>query len=282
MSNQDKTVVSVRDLVVGQLNQDPTGGKYSALVEYGSFEIKAGDFVLVKGRNGYGKSTFLRLFHLQGYHYFEVASGDILFCEEGFPAVSIHHYSNHELSRLNRSISYIEQEEHFFNGGSAYTYIRKACELALEHHKRLTPKQKKERLRDVDRVIEDYFVRYLKPSFKCEYKTFRKKNVRAWSGGQQKMINVLSGIIKAKLCDLRLVVMDEPLNNLDACNKNILNSLIADLRHGEVAIIAITHCQIFDGVNKVLLLEEVREGLRRATLHDRVEPAHTECLEDYR
>ena len=50
------------------------------------------------------------------------------------------------------------------------------------------------------------------------------------------MINVLAGIIKAKGCGLKLIVMDEPLNNLDGRNKDILNTLIKELRAEGVKI----------------------------------------------
>ena len=95
------------------------------------------------------------------------------------------------------------------------------------------------------------------------------------------MISVLAGIIKAKICGLKLVIMDEPLNNLDGKNKDVLNKLIAELRKNDVAIIVVTHCQIFDGINKVLTLAEQEDGVQKATLLERNEPAHTECLENF-
>ena len=95
------------------------------------------------------------------------------------------------------------------------------------------------------------------------------------------MINVLAGIIKARICELRLVLMDEPLNNLDGRNKDILNKLITELRQGRVAVIAITHCQIFDGINKVMTLSECEDGVHRAKISEQAEYAHTECLECY-
>ena len=282
MSEQNNCVISVRDLVLGVKDDEHTGENFRFTIEYGSFDIALGDFVLIKGRNGCGKSTFLRLFHLQGQKYFKVISGDIYFRAPGFPDKSIQHYSVNELTHLNCALSFIGQEECFPRSDSAYSYIYEVCRIALSYDKTLTAAQKRAKLAEVDSVIYEYYEKYLAASFQCKnYKTFKKKNVRAWSGGQQKMINVLAGIIKAKICGLRLVVMDEPLNNLDGRNKDILNKLIADLRRGNVAVMAITHCQIFDGVNKVLNLVEGEDGIRRATLHTHGEPAHTECLESF-
>ena len=278
MSNQNNSVVSVRDLVVTLHGDD--GNKRD--IHYGSFEIYPGDFVLVKGRNGSGKSTFLRLFHLQGVDYFSIKSGEILFHEEGFPKTSIHKYPESQITHLNRAISFIGQEERFLSSDSAYSYIYESCRIALAGNRSLTPVQRREALLKVDGMIYDYYEKYLAKSFECKkYKTFKNKNVRAWSGGQQKMINVLAGVIKAQVCGLKLVLMDEPLNNLDGRNKDILNKLITELRGSNVAILTITHCQIFDGVNKVLLLTENEDGTRHAVLRECAEPAHVECLEAY-
>lgn len=294
MSEQNDVVVSVRDLKLGVKNDEKTektektDERFRFTIEYGRFDIRLGDFVLIKGRNGSGKSTFLRLFHLQGIDYFEVTGGDIYFYAPDFPdKKSIHNYSVNELTHLNCCISFIGQEERFLSSDSAYSYIYSTCKIALEHDKSLTNEQKHARLLEVDSVIREYYDKYLSSSFLCkDYKTFKRKNVRAWSGGQQKMINVLAGIIKAKICKLRLVVMDEPLNNLDGRNKDILNKLIRELMsEGSVAVMAITHCQIFDGVNKVLQLEEGEDGVHRATLWDiqnrPEDKPHKECLEDF-
>lgn len=274
MSGESKTVVSVKDLVVC-VNKD-------FKIEYGTFDINLGDFVLLKGRNGCGKSTFLRLFHLQGVDYFEVDGGSIKFNECDFPDKSINEYTLDEQTLLNRRISYIGQDERFQTSDSAYSFIYNSCRYALKSSRKLSPKDSKELLKSVGDVIYGYYEKYLSSSFKGSYATFKRKKVHSWSGGQQKMINVLAGIIKAKLCGLKLVVMDEPLNNLDGRNKFILNSLIADLRKQDIAVLAITHCQIFDGVNKVLNLVEQPDGTRKATLSDCAVSAHAECLEAYR
>lgn len=281
MSGENKTIVSVKDLVVGVIN-DEKADDYRFKIQYGTFDIGLGDFVLIRGRNGCGKSTFLRLFRLQGVNYFKVLGGGIYFLENGFPDKSIHMYSTDQLTRLNCMVSYIGQEEKFLTFDSAYSFIYNSCKLALSYDNSLSLKEKTERLQKVDGIIYEYYEKYLAASFQCKnYKTFKTKNVHSWSGGQQKMINVLAGLIKAEVCGLKLVVMDEPLNNLDGRNKDILNNLIINIRKKNVAVIAITHCQIFDGVNKVLNLIEREDGVRQATLLEEGVPAHSECLESF-
>ena len=281
MSGESKTIVSVKNLVLGVKNDEKTENDFRFKIDYGAFDIKLGDFVLIKGRNGCGKSTFLRLFRLQGVNYFKVTDGSILFLEDGFPEKSIHLYSTDELTRLNCMVSYIGQEEKFLTFDSAYSFIFNSCRLAMSYGN-MSAAEKSDRLKKVDGLISDYYEKYLAASFQCKnYKTFKTKNAHHWSGGQQKMINVLAGLIKAEVCGLKLVVMDEPLNNLDGMNKYILNELIKEVRKKDVAVMAITHCQIFDGVNKVLNIEEGVDGVRRAVLLEEGVPPHSDCLEAY-
>ena len=280
MSCDEKMIVKVDNLNIGILNEEDNKS-YRFMINYGSFAINKGDFVLLKGHNGSGKSTFLRLFHLQGVDYFRIEQGGIYYCDDTFPNESIHKYSSHQLSRLNCFISYIGQEERFITSDSAYSYIYRVTKYALDEQD-LSKEEKEKKIKEIDEVICDYFTNFLADSFKVKnYKIFKNKNVRYWSGGQQKMISVLAGIIKMKICGLKLLVMDEPLNNLDGLNKNILNNLIEDLRKDDIAIIAITHCQIFKGINKVLMIKEIDKEHHEGIMIEKSENPHTECLEDY-
>jgi len=272
-------IISVKDLLIGIKNEE--GNDYRFKINYGSFDVKPGDFILIKGHNGSGKSTFLKMFHLQGYNYFKVLNGGIIFNDELFPDNFIHNYNSKDLTRLNCAISFIGQEESFLTSDSAYSYIYNTCKYALSIYN-YSASELKNKLDEVDKIIYEWYEKYLSKSFHTKnYKIFKNKNIRAWSGGQQKMINVLAGIIKAKICNIRLLVMDEPLNNLDGVNKNILNKLIHELMQNDLAIIAITHCQIFTDVNKVLLIGELNNDERQATIIERKENPHLECLENY-
>lgn len=285
MPQDKRSVVEVKNLKIGVLSENPQDGKrYRFTIDYGSFSIDEGDFLLVKGRNGYGKTTFLNLFHLQGVNYFRVTQGDVYFRDDRFdPNKSIIDFAGDELTRLNRYVSFVGQEEIFKTGATAYSAIYDYCKTAINESETLTKPDKKQKLIRVAEIIKEYYDKYLQKSFECpSFKAFKTKGVRTWSGGQQKMINVLAGIIKAKACGLRLIVMDEPLNNLDGRNKDILNTLVKELRAGGVAVIAITHCQIFDGINKVLTITESAPGERKAIYSEREEPSHAECLEVFR
>lgn len=272
---QDKeTVLAVRGLRVAI---DAGGGPFT--VNYGSFEVNKGDFMLVTGKNGSGKSTFLRLFRLQDEGYFSVDGGAyFLPCSS---QKSVHEYSDAELTALNRMVAYIGQEDRFQTYDSAYSAIFTACKTALEGNRSLSRAERAQKLEHTDELIQKYFKEYLSTSFRCtDFNVFKRKKVYSWSGGQQKMINVLAGIIKAQVCNLSLLVMDEPLNNLDGANKYVVSKVVEELvRGGNIAIIAVTHCQIFKGINKVLNITKDGEVGFTAALTQGEVKYHADCVE---
>ena len=132
MSDKREKIISVQDLSVG-IKGSENKQDFRFRIDYGSFDVLCGDFILVKGRNGCGKSTFLRFFRLQGARYFNVAGGGILFHGRGFPEKSIHLYAEEELTKLSCCVSYIGQDDEFMSSDSAYLYIYHVCRLALEN-----------------------------------------------------------------------------------------------------------------------------------------------------
>ena len=95
------------------------------------------------------------------------------------------------------------------------------------------------------------------------------------------MLSVLSGIIKAKVCESSIIIMDEPLNNLDGKNKYYLNKIFSEFRNENVAMLIITHCQIFDGINRVINITDVKTGEVKAEITDICVPPHSDCLEAF-
>ena len=95
------------------------------------------------------------------------------------------------------------------------------------------------------------------------------------------MIHLLSGIVKAAVVDSKLIIMDEPLNNLDGYNKSVLNKIITELRkERELAILMVTHCHVFDGVNKTLTINETAGAVKASVERTAAEP-HRDCIENF-
>ena len=50
-----------------------------------------------------------------------------------------------------------------------------------------------------------------------------------------------------------------------------------------IAIMAITHCQIFEGINKVITITPSPDKkINKALCEKRIEIPHSECLEDFK
>jgi ABC-type cobalamin/Fe3+-siderophores transport system ATPase subunit len=281
MSEEKEIVVKSEDLSV-------IFDESKARVDYGSLEISKGDFVLIRGKNGSGKSTLLKLFKPEQCTYFQYMGK--LFYQEGENAdKNLFDYTDRERSALNRKIVEIGQEETFETGASAYDVIANPARRAVKYSKTLSKQEKKEKLEQIDRRINEWFETYIERSFfgtagkKRNYLIFKYKAANKWSGGQKKMVHLLAGILKALLIeDVCLLLMDEPLNNLDGYNKSVLNDMIADLRQKRsVAILMVTHCHIFDGVNKTLTICEI-DGAHRASLETVSFAPHRDYLESFK
>lgn len=250
-------------------------------VDYGSFKVCGGDFVIIKGKNGCGKSTLFKYLSRDSDVYYKVGGG-VKFYGADLPDKFIDDFTDAEASALLRSIVYVGQEDEFETGATAYYSVYVPAARAIKADKRLSPAEKRKKLEETDGIIKEYFNKYLRDGFKCTERQFAHKRVRKYSGGQQKMLHVLSGIIKARVCGVELVMLDEPLNNLDGQNKAILNGVFSDLINEKTAVMIITHCQVFDCINKVLTIVQDGDNAGRAELKECALKAHSGCLEEYR
>ncbi len=273
----------MRDGVILETQNLTLTGINNALnVNYGSFKICGGDFVMIRGKNGCGKSTLFRYLSRDSDAYYKVSGGAKVYCG-GLPEDKfIDGYTSGEDAALRRAVVCIGQEDLFETGASAYYALYAPAAQAIKGDGRLTAAQKREKSEQADGLINEYFNAYLRDGFKCTERQFRHGRVGKFSGGQQKMLHVLGGIIKARVCGVELVTLDEPLNNLDGQNKAILNCIFSDLLGDKRAVMIITHCQIFDGINKVLSIVQNPDGSGRAELKECAVKANSGCLEDYR
>lgn len=289
MSDEKKVILSVRDLNL-YLRATET------VINYGSFDIEAGDFVILKGNNGSGKSTFFRIFcAAAGDNYCDHAYGSVRYLKDGFENKAIlarGEYptcSREDKERLLRRIVYISQEERFSSYASAEDAILQPTMVAINEEPSLT-RRERDGLKARAKQLCDYYFRDVLIKFKSfdvSRIVFKCKRATAFSGGQQKMLSLIGGLIKAEVMGAHLVLMDEPLNNLDSKNKAIFRELLDGLRKSSakrgapIAIVAITHCQIFEGINKVITITAdpaTKHNTAVCTLGS-VE-CHRECLED--
>ncbi len=274
MAQDNKLIYEINDLTLSIFDYH---NNISQKVSYGTFSIRGGDFIIIKGRNGSGKSTLLHLLAMRENDYFKIERGDVKYKLGEFPDLSICKYNADQVAALHRDIVYIGQEEQFITWHSAYKVLKTPAETAMR--KKFFGAELIKRSILLEKTILEFFNNYLCHIICNDFKEFKKRKATSYSGGQMKMLSVLSGIIKAKVCDNSLIIMDEPLNNLDGKNKYYLNKILSDIRGENVALLIITHCQIFDGINRVLTIKDSTPGEVAASITDMTEPPHSECLE---
>ena len=284
MPNEKKIILSVENLCLRLLETKTD-------IDYGSFDVLGDDFVIIKGNNGSGKSTFLKLFaptKLTGYC--GLVRGKMFYHDAGLENSDVFS-RGYDRAKLLRRVVNVTQEERFSSWASAYTAMLEPVTVAVKEDASLSAKEKSEKIAKAKELVRYYYEQVLRKSgsFTSGPLAFRYKRVTSFSGGQQKMLNLLSGIIKAEVIGAKLILMDEPLNNLDAKNKAIFSAMITALRKKRreagdpIAIMAITHCQIFDGINKVITISpSPDQKINRVTCEKRLEIPHSECLEDFK
>lgn len=225
-------------------------------------KIEYGKFVIMEGDNGSGKSTFLKfLANAESYYKVEncdakIYGQDIIDLIKG--------------NQLQRKVIYIGQEDRFETRSSVYNALICATKIAIENDKDYHPyrKELKKKLKD---ITFDYYQKFIHsyinkgknkhkqllehPELDARFMFFKK--VSSLSGGQMKMIHILQGFIKQQVLGQKLMLLDEPLNNLDKENKKILVEFIKELRKKdpELTIIIITHCRLFPEINASITMD---------------------------
>lgn len=232
--------------------------KKKKTLTFSNFEIQKGDLVLLSGRNGSGKSTLIH-FLMRNYkglakeRYFEDhPDSKVYFLED---KKSITDYTQLEVDDYRKKIIYMDQKDSFYHGKNIEYNLIKPTLSALTSN--LSNKEIKTiKKLAIDR-IKYYFDKYEdKLEFDASFNKFCHSYPENYSGGQQKFLKVFQYLIKLDVLkdQIALLLLDEPLNNLDREKKMVFNNLIQDARetHPELAIIFISHCRSIRDVTKEL------------------------------
>lgn len=246
-------------------------------IEYENLTIKEGDYVLVCGKNGAGKSTFFNMFQNSMFDYFVKMSGELIYYDNNGPT-EVFSCPESEKAHLRRNIVIIDQKDDYEKSDSGYDVLIRKSEIAIKNE--FDRAIQKNLLKQMRERSEELFNEYLKDDLHCEFIEFKLKKVSSWSGGQIKMIHILSGILKAELMKSRLLLMDEPLNNLDKEYKLKVNELLQKLRATtKMAVLVITHCHLFEGINRSMIYEKKTENLCKVKIEKKAPQPNFDCLE---
>lgn len=211
-------------------------------VKGAEFNLYKGDVALLEGNNGSGKTTFFNIL-IRNYNK------DIISIEEGSIKYNENDIFQTDIGKLRASISYLSQTDEGIRNYSVWEMLKfYASNVSGISNK------------EINAMVEDWYDKFLKESIESHLKKRTKGGAKRikfnrLSGGQKKMVHIAAMLIKAELSKTGLILLDEPLNNLDAENKKKVSNMISEIKDKQnSAVIIITHCNIFPSVNKKILL----------------------------
>lgn len=223
-------ILSILDLSIKVKNR--------TLVQNISFDICDGDAVLLSGPNGIGKSSILKsIMRLEtdgkhiGGSIFERSCGNVL------------SLGNAELQEYRSKIAYVQQKDEYAEMGSIQVRDIISESSAIHSGRTLS-------YAEVNDLIDEWI-----PRRSDNTRVFDAKSKPAkFSGGEQRLLSVLSVIVTRPQAEL--MIIDEPLNNLDFLNarniSNVINRVIRE--NPRMGLLMISHCRIFPFINREICL----------------------------
>lgn len=212
--------------------------KERILIHNVSFNIGQGEAVLLSGANGSGKSTILKSIARLDTKGKKI-SGEIINCSFG----DILTLNAAELQRYHSCIAYIQQRDE-------YAEIRNIQVRDIISDSRYAHTGGMMSFSEVNDLIDEWIPRRSDNSRVFDAKSKPAK----LSGGEQRLLSVLS--IIATRPQAELIIIDEPLNNLDVVNaRNISNLINKVLRNNsKTGLLMVSHCRIFPFITREIKL----------------------------
>lgn len=212
-----------------------------------NFSVNPGDAVLLSGPNGIGKSTLLKSI-LQLETAEKTIKGEIIV--RGFGNTLT--LNKQEIQRLRSGVAYVQQKDEYAEMGNIQ--VRDIISESGEAGSGKTLNYS-----EVNDLIDEWI-----PRREDNSRVFDAKSKPAkFSGGEQRLLSVLS--VVAVRSRAELMIIDEPLNNLDFINARNISNLINRVihRNPQMAALMISHCRIFPFITREIKLTP--EGTNEVT-----------------
>ena len=161
---------------------------------------------VIKGPNGSGKTTFLKL--LFGMIY--PTNGNI-----------VRHFNT-----KNMEISFVFQEPIFLN---------RSVEDNLKHVLYCKSIKKKDWRKMIHKIVTEYSLEHL-----------LKSQIKDLSGGELQLLS----LIRSMIINRSILLYDEPTNNLDDDNIELVTKIIKDINNQGLSLIMVSHSSILDNIIK--------------------------------
>ncbi|CAT05168.1 ABC transporter ATP-binding protein [Mesomycoplasma conjunctivae] len=174
-----------------------------------NFSIKKGDFVILSGKSGSGKSTILNL--MSGLD--RASEGQII-----VDGNNLSYLKNWELTKFRReNISFIFQSYNLLGNINGYDNVEVGAYLQKD----------KSKILNIDELFKEFELEDVKFKFPSQM-----------SGGQQQRISILRALIK----NAKIIFADEPTGALDENNTKIVLKILKDInKKYKTTIIMVSH-----------------------------------------
>ena len=226
------SLLSIKDLTISIKNKELMHGV--------SFDVNEGEAVLLSGANGIGKSTLIKsILHLESEG--KKISGEIWVRDFG----NVLTMPDTEIQRLRSKVAYIQQKDDYSEMGSVQ--VRDIFSECNEANSNRTLSYS-----EVNDLIDFWL-----PRREDNTRVFDAKSKPAkFSGGEQRLLSALSVI--ATRAQAELMIIDEPLNNLDFINARNISNLLNRVRieNPRMGLLMVSHCRIFPFITREVQLAQ--------------------------
>ncbi|UUM19823.1 MULTISPECIES: ABC transporter ATP-binding protein [unclassified Mycoplasma] len=205
LKNSPNAIIEVKDVSKYYLS----GTNITRVLKNISLTVNRGEFIMIYGKSGGGKSTLLNL--ISGLD--RPSKGHVIVCDVNLP-----YLSDNQLTLFRREhISFIFQNYNLLQNLSAYDNVETGAYLQKDKDKKI----------DIDQLFSDFDMDDVKYKFPSQM-----------SGGQQQRVSILRALAK----NTEIIFADEPTGALDDKTSEIVLSYLYDINKKlNTTIVMVTH-----------------------------------------